>query len=160
MPTSATDRTDGENGRSDGFTLFELLAVLTIMALSIGVLMHMLPSGSGNGALRSSASALANEFRNARILAINRQRQSVVRIDAERRLVRASGQPKPLQLARSIRLQITSADSEQTERGLAGVRFFPNGSSTGGTVVLKQNGNAYEVRVNWLTGRVSVGSAG
>ena len=159
MPISETDKRP-HDGHCDGFTLFELLAVLTIIAIGLGAVMHLMPSGSGNGQLRANASALANELRSARVLAINAQRQSVVRIDATSRLVRATGQKAPLQLAESIKLRITAADSEQTASGLAGIRFFPNGSSSGGTVVLKQNGSVYEVRVNWLTGRVSVGSAG
>jgi general secretion pathway protein H len=38
---------------------------------------------------------------------------------------------------------------------MAGVRFFPNGSSTGATIDLRTERQAYEVRINWLTGRVS-----
>ena len=37
-----------------------------------------------------------------------------------------------------------------------GIRFFPDGSSTGGRVTLSHGSRQYFVDVDWLTGRVSV----
>jgi len=45
----------------------------------------------------------------------------------------------------------------QSER-VGAIRFFPDGSSTGGRVILKRDdGDAgWQVGVNWLTGRILV----
>ncbi len=57
-----------------------------------------------------------------------------------------------------MKMEVTAADSEKRSPSIAGIRFYPNGSSTGGTIDLKMEGRAYEIRVNWLTGRVSTAS--
>ncbi|HPQ94516.1 MAG TPA: GspH/FimT family pseudopilin [Thiolinea sp.] len=36
------------------------------------------------------------------------------------------------------------------------VRFFPDGSSTGGSVELEANGQAFKINIEWITGRVSI----
>jgi general secretion pathway protein H len=34
------------------------------------------------------------------------------------------------------------------------VRFYPDGSSTGGRIILSRSGSGYQVGVQWLTGRI------
>ncbi len=36
------------------------------------------------------------------------------------------------------------------------IRFFPDGSSTGGRITLAKDRQQYHVSVDWLTGRISV----
>lgn len=153
-PMSATDH-DEVGGSSDGFTLFELLAVLTIVAIVLGVVMHLMPAGAGASGVRAGAADLANALRSVRVSAINTQREQVALIDVERRQVRFSHTRGSVTLDRSLKLSVTSADSERTGGSGAGIRFYPNGSSSGGTVVLRKGQLAYDVRVNWLTGKVS-----
>ena len=94
MRMFGTDKSS-RDGRCDGFTLFELLAVLTIASISLGVMLHLMPAGAGTSGLKSNASQLAAELRNARIAAINRQKQTVVRIDPDKRLVITPGHATP-----------------------------------------------------------------
>jgi len=53
-------------------------------------------------------------------------------------------------------MSVTAADSERLSPVTAGLRYFPNGSSTGATIEFQAERQGYEVRINWLTGRVSV----
>jgi general secretion pathway protein H len=76
-------------------------------------------------------------------------------IDVAQRAIEFGNGIPPLLFSRSIDLDVVAADSERRSPSSAAIRFFPNGSSTGGTINLKSKGNAYEIRVNWLTGRVS-----
>ena len=44
----------------------------------------------------------------------------------------------------------------ELSRVLRGIRFYPDGGSTGGNVRLEANGRIYQVNVTWLTGEASV----
>ncbi|MFC6669230.1 GspH/FimT family pseudopilin [Marinobacterium aestuariivivens] len=48
-----------------------------------------------------------------------------------------------------------AADRGDPESGPS-IRFYPDGSSSGGTVVLTGSGGRYEIGVDWLTGRVRI----
>jgi len=39
---------------------------------------------------------------------------------------------------------------------MAAIRFYPDGSSTGGSIDLSVNGEGYRIKVDWLTGGVSL----
>ena len=39
---------------------------------------------------------------------------------------------------------------------LSTISFFANGTSCGGTIALTRFDTGYEIRVNWLTGRIEV----
>jgi general secretion pathway protein H len=43
------------------------------------------------------------------------------------------------------------------DEGAGTVTFFPDGTSTGGTITLSQGTHRYYVAVDWLTGQVDVG---
>ncbi len=72
------------------------------------------------------------------------------------RMVTAGKDTPPLRIADTISVTSETSAVEQQGRKVAGIRFFPNGASTGGKVRLETGRQAYEVRVNWLTGRVAV----
>jgi general secretion pathway protein H len=82
-------------------------------------------------------------------------KESVATIDIGERVIRFSDGRPPVELHKSITMAVTGADSERRSPLMGGVRFFPNGSSTGATIDLKSERQAYEIRINWLTGRVS-----
>jgi general secretion pathway protein H len=47
--------------------------------------------------------------------------------------------------------------SEQVRTPTGGtIRFYPDGSSTGGGLKLRQNGHDTQVLVDWLTGRTRI----
>jgi general secretion pathway protein H len=76
-------------------------------------------------------------------------------IDVERRAIDFGKRIPPLAFSKAINIAVTAADSDKISPSSTGIRFYPNGSSTGGTIDIKSGGSAYEIRVNWLTGRVS-----
>lgn len=50
----------------------------------------------------------------------------------------------------------TSAREDQANATTGRIRFFPDGSSTGGRITLKRGQREWHVNVAWLTGAVSV----
>ena len=80
----------------------------------------------------------------------------VVLIDLATRQVAAGNDAASLTIPATIAIDADTSASEGYAPSIAGIRFFPTGSSTGGTLRLQAGRRAYEIRVNWFSGRVSV----
>lgn len=106
--------------------------------------------------VKAAATLIAARMRDLRAsaMAVGDERQAVIDVNAK--ALRFSDGRPPLQLSRKVELSVTGAESEASSAAQAGVRFFPNGSSSGATIKIQSEGQKYEVRVNWLTGRVSL----
>lgn len=154
-PTSRT----GESGRavaSAGFTVIELLAVLVLLSLAVGAVAVKL-GDRGSKSIRTIAEQAAVKFRDARISAMEVGEEETVLIDVTHHRIASPHDRDPLVVDEKTRLAITAAASERVSGGTVAIRFFPNGQSTGGTLTLERNGEAHEVRINWFTGRITVG---
>lgn len=135
-----------------GFTLIELLLVLAIAAALAALVGLSGPPLLQGMELRSTALGWHGLMREARSQAVRDGRERVVEIDVERRLARL-GNREPLGLPAGVRLHVVVAGEEVGERGAA-IRFFPDGSATGGVILLsRESGAARSIHVDWLTGR-------
>jgi general secretion pathway protein H len=135
-----------------------MLAVMVVMALTAAAISTLYRAPSGASQVRSVALIAASRLRDLRSNAMTSGTERVADIDVERRLIAFNDGRAPISFSRSIDVEVTAADSEKRGPQVSGIRFFPNGSSTGATIDLKMEGRAYEIRVNWLTGRVSTAS--
>ncbi len=64
----------------------------------------------------------------------------------------AAGWTSPTNLG----LQLLTGTAELIDDGSGRIRFYPDGTSTGGRVTVTDAGRDYNVRIDWLTGRVTV----
>jgi general secretion pathway protein H len=138
-----------------GFTLIELLAVLALLAVVVTAFV----TGSGRGVEAARFRALMTEtvaaIGESRTLAIRNAREEVFVVDLkQRRMGRDGG--KSVSIPADVDIKATVAASNDTEHGAATLTFFPTGSSTGGTLLFRRGGQAYEIRVNWLTGHAAL----
>jgi general secretion pathway protein H len=60
-------------------------------------------------------------------------------------------------LPKGMQVSITSAKEDQASPTIGRIRFFPDGSSTGGHIVLAHGARRWRIDVAWLTGAVGVG---
>ena len=67
-----------------------------------------------------------------------------------------AGERKPDNFPKGMLVELNTARSELTSESAGGIRFYPDGGSTGGNVRLEANGRIYRVNVAWLTGEASV----
>lgn len=156
---SAVGNEARDHSHQAGFTLVEMLAVLVIVALTAGAISMLYRSPSSDAQLKTASLMAASRLRDIRSGAMISGTDRLAVIDVVRKSIEFSNGISPLTFPRSIDLDVMSADSERVSPSAAGIRFFPNGSSTGGTVNLRSRDKAYEIRVNWLTGRVSSASS-
>ena len=138
-----------------GFTLLELLAVLVILALVAAVAAPSLIRTSATE-LKSATSTIAAGLRLTRSRAITQNQPAALWIDVEDRSFQVPGETRVRTLPRRIDVELFTARSEQASERRGAIRFFPDGSSTGGRVTLSTDKRRYLVDVDWLTGRVKV----
>lgn len=140
---------------SRGYTLFELLVTLAIIGLVLAAV-PMLAGRRAGPETRAAAVELAAGLRKARSEAIARFQPVVFQLDVEERSYRV-GSDGPVQpLSSAVDLALYTARRELAGDRVGGIRFFPDGSATGGRVTLTQDGQRYVVAVDWLTGSVAV----
>ena len=139
-----------------GFTLLEILIVLVIGVLLVALVPPLLSGMSGATELRGAARQLAAGLRNARNEAVTRQQEAVLTLDLERRRFGVTGDPREIALPEGVALKLYTAQSELLDSATGGIRFFPDGSSTGGAITVSGPKLAYRVNVDWLTGTVAI----
>lgn len=139
-----------------GFTLIEILIVLTIAGIAMALVAPNLSVGLGSIQLRSAAREIASSLRYSRGRAISRATETEFNINVETNVYQISGKNKNYTIPGEIRLGLVTANSEITGQDSGTIRFFPDGSSTGGGVTLETGNRKRRVDVNWLTGHVEV----
>lgn len=148
--------TDGGRRAVGGFTLLELMAVLLVLAAALAVSLPFIARSTGGSSteLRAAARIVAAGLRQTRDRAISANRAAAMQFDVELRRIRLG--PRTRHLPRWLRFGLFTARSERVDATRGNIRFFPDGSSTGGRVMLGTNHRSLSVDVDWLTGRVSL----
>lgn len=155
----AGDAGPARAGRAGGFTLIELLVVLTIVGLILALVPGFMLRRQPGLDVEVAARAIADGLRQTRSQAMLTNREQVFTLDVEARLFRAGGDRPLKQLDREIELQLYTAQAELIDALSGQIRFFPDGSSTGGAIGLRLHEQGAEVSVDWLTGQVAIGDA-
>jgi general secretion pathway protein H len=143
-----------------GFTLLELLLVLVIAAAGYALVVGVGTGGVSGSELKSAARAVAAGLREARGTAIASQEPAAMTLDLERRSMEVDGGRRPRPLPQRLDLKLYTAQSEIVDEKRGAIRFYPDGSSTGGRVTLASGTRTFLVDVDWLTGRVSIKEGG
>lgn len=121
------------NKTQAGFTLLEMLVTVAVMGIVLAVLAGFMRPHSHRLEMEAAARDVARAMRTARGTAI------------------AGGTQVALVLPE---LPPWLTVSERAPRG--GILFAPDGSSSGGQVLLSGQGQVAAVSTDWLTGRVDI----
>ncbi len=141
--------------RQAGFTLIEVLVVLAILGAAAGLIMARGGGRSGGLELRAAAATVQQSLQFARGRAIAQNRPVRVVFDTAASRLQIDGS-RPQALPPAIALTVT-ATADQSAGAVASIQFMPDGSASGGTVLLAWQGRTMLVAVSWLTGRVTAG---
>ena len=139
----------GSNTR--GFTLLELLVVLTIAILALAVALPRFAALLPGAELKSYSRQTAALLRLARSQAIATGDPVILTLNTEQGHTRLSGQPRVHPWPAGVALSLSGTGTEQTPAELT---FYPDGTSSGGTLQVASENRRYRIQIDWLTGRV------
>lgn len=139
-----------------GFTLIELLVVMAILVLALAVIPPLLGNTLGSSQVRNAARDIIAGLRYGRSIAITTQQDETLVLDVDKKTFSVAGKHKTLNIPDGTELRLVTAESEQLSEQKGAIRFFPDGSSTGGRITLHNDVSEYIVDVNWLTGKISI----
>jgi general secretion pathway protein H len=139
-----------------GFTLLELTVVLFVVVLGFSVIGLNLSSGSDSTEIKAAARDIVSALRYARGQALMTHQDARVALDLADNSYTVSGRDKNYRIPDDIDVTVVTAQTELTGEGTANIRFFADGSSTGGRVTLERGQTAWKIDINWLTGQVEL----
>ncbi len=138
-----------------GFTLLEILVVLAIVGFALVLVVGYRPPWSRGFAVDTIAAELSSELRLVRSQAITENRAVALELDVKGHRYRV-GSAALRSLPASLSIQMLTIAGQREGADVGSIRFNPDGSSTGGRIVLAEGPRRVAIGVDWLTGRVSV----
>ncbi|WP_177418903.1 prepilin-type N-terminal cleavage/methylation domain-containing protein [endosymbiont of Lamellibrachia barhami] len=137
-----------------GFTLLELLLVLTVSGLIIAMVPPLLSRAMPTVNARSAVSDLSAIIRNVRSRAIVLNETRVIYFDRESRTIFEEGGNQKLQIEEPLRIKVGNLNrSEEIQKILVA---HPDGSVNGSVITISGGKKSYILRPNWVTGALSI----
>lgn len=143
--------------RTAGFTLAEMLVVMAILAVTMALsLPYARRSGDGQQLMAESL-RLASALKETRNLAMASGVDQDAVLDLDQRTFTTPAGTKAEPVHDTIKLTAASAGS-LANSGKAAYRFFAEGGSTGGQIILERAGLRKTIAISWLTGAITIES--
>lgn len=142
--------------KARGFTLLEILIVISIIALSYTLIPKMFFSGVSGAELKSNARQVAGGLKLARDAAIYGRKSAFLSLDLGNRTFTVDGDARLHKLHPEVELKLFTAQDDLVSDTVGTIRFFADGSSNGGRVTVGSGARKYLIDIDWLTGRVTI----
>ena len=144
------------NGPESGFTLLEMVCVLALIAMMAAVLLPFIPHQTSRSRLQAYALQIASLLKADRNAAIRRGVDVSTLVDAGGRSIRSGATADMIRIPDDVRFDALLPQTCNRRAALSTISFFASGMSCGGAIALTQLDAGYEIRVNWLTGRIEI----
>ena len=141
--------------RLRGFTLIELMAVIVLLGVALALGGMAMGGALQRDALPAAARNLAAALQWTRAQAMAHRHSEALELDLAQPGYQAPGLPH-VALPRGTALLLTTALRERVNASAAGIRFFADGTSSGGRILLARGRQRWAVEIAWLTGQVRV----
>lgn len=138
-----------------GFSLLELIAVILLIAIAVTVASLSFSSSLGSARIQAVSRDLVAALRYTRGQAIVKGQQKTLEVDLEDMSYTAPGK-SAVKFPDKVEVKLLTAQSEQIHEKAGRIRFYPDGSSTGGHVSIISGAREWRVNVGWLTGEVDL----
>jgi len=139
-----------------GFTLLEMVCVLAVIAMLAAVLLPLIPRQTSRSRLQAYALQTATLLKADRNAAIRGRADIATLVDTATRSIRSGASTETIRIPDDVRFDALLPQTCRQHAALSTISFFSNGMSCGGTIALTRLDAGYEIRVNWLTGRIEI----
>jgi general secretion pathway protein H len=139
-----------------GFTLLEMVCVLALVALMAAVLLPLFPRHTTRSRLQGYVLQTAALLKEDRDAAIRRGTAVATLVDRGSRVIRSGAGAETIRIPDDVRFETVLPRTCNQREALSTIRFFASGMSCGGAVQFAREDVGYEIRVNWLTGRIEI----
>jgi general secretion pathway protein H len=142
--------------RENGFTLLEMVCVLALIAMMAAVLLPFIPHQTSRSRLQAYALQTATLLKADRNAAIRRGVDVSTLVDTGSRSIRSGATAEMIRIPDDVSFNALLPQSCNRHAALSTINFFASGMSCGGAIALTRLDAGYEIRVNWLTGRIEI----
>jgi general secretion pathway protein H len=143
---------------TQGFTLIEVMLTLLVLALLVSLTPPLFQKAFPSLKLKAATRDLAQEIRYIQQTAILTGVSSKVQFDLQNNAYQSdhvnSGEVR--RLPDGLRFTLDNRRTATLDDGIVVIKFFPDGSSSGGLLMLDNGARQFAISVDWLTGRVQV----
>jgi len=144
------------DAQQGGFTLLEMVCVIALVAILASVLLPLVPRNTSRSRLQAYALQTATLLKADRNAAVRRGADVTTLVDAPSRAIRSGASGQIIRIPDDVRFDALLPQTCRRQPALSTINFFADGMSCGGTIALARLDTAYEIRVNWLTGRIEI----
>ncbi|UXI67789.1 GspH/FimT family pseudopilin [Tahibacter amnicola] len=138
-----------------GFSLLELIAVMVLIAIAVTVASLSVTRSLGSAKIHAVSRDLVAALRHTRGQAIVKGEQKTLDVDLEAMSYTAPGK-EAVKFPDKVEIKLHTAQNELIAARAGRIRFYPDGSSTGGHISVISGEREWRVNVGWLTGEVSM----
>lgn len=141
---------------SRGFTLLEIMIVLLLMSLFFGLVSSNMISRLQRSALSTVSQDLVAAIRYTRAQALIKSKEQRILFDLANSTYTIPEKNQTVSVPEELNMKLVTAQIELQDETSGGIRFYPDGSSTGGSITLTGNTTIWEINVGWLGGNIEV----
>jgi prepilin-type N-terminal cleavage/methylation domain-containing protein len=141
--------------KRDGFTLMEVMIVLTLIALILGLTVAFFASSLTSTKARTAVRDMRNSLRYARALSRTSGVPKVVSIDLDGKRFWISGK-KAINLPGDMDVAVLDPISGEIRSGVYRIVFYPTGNTPGTTITLSGRKGTTTIYLDPILGSVAV----
>jgi general secretion pathway protein H len=128
------------------------MVVLFIMVLGFSLVGVNLSSGNNATEQQQIARDIVSALRYARGTALTSHNDTAVTFNLDDNSYTVNNRDKVYQIPKTIKVTLVTTQKQLIGHNQGSVRFFADGSSTGGRVTLARADSEWQIDINWLTG--------
>jgi len=135
-----------------GFSLVELLVVLTIMSVLVSSISYVMLKKQDT--LKTLTTNIVHNLHIVQQKAIRDEEQYQIQIDLGNNEL--TFLDESIELPANVSLTVKTAENQLLENDVVGMTFYPDASSSGGVITLETNKELFEISVIWISGKISM----
>ncbi len=138
-----------------GFTLVEMLVVLSLLALATAVSLPYARASIEARRFETTTQDITLLLRNAQMAALASSRDVEVSYNVKTRQFVSTTVSRPIVVPVDITMNILTIEGRVKPQN-AGFVFFAVGGNSGGRIDLKRGEETKSIKLNWLTGAITI----